>query len=125
MGEGLACAVRCLQRFLTWLLPARLAQKNSSGLLFASGVHPLLPTPPSTAHPTPCYCCCCLQAGARICTALGQDCLPYLQLVMPPLLAAAQLKPDVIVSDSLEGDDDDEEAEEDDGDVSRRRRGPR
>ncbi|KAL4452685.1 hypothetical protein ABPG75_008347 [Micractinium tetrahymenae] len=50
-----------------------------------------------------------LQAGARICKTLGQDFLPYLQLVMPPLLAAAQLKPDVIVRD----EDDDEEDEED------------
>jgi hypothetical protein len=44
--------------------------------------------------------------------------MPYLQLVMPPLLAAAQLKPDVIVRDVAEGDDDEEEEEEDDGDVS-------
>lgn len=37
------------------------------------------------------------QAGARICKTLGQDFLPYMPLVMPPLLAAAQLKPDVVV----------------------------
>ncbi|PSC74524.1 ARM repeat-containing [Micractinium conductrix] len=49
-----------------------------------------------------------LQAGARICKTLGQDFLPYLQLVMPPLLAAAQLKPDVIVRDDDDDDDEDE-----------------
>ncbi|KAL4855412.1 Importin-5 [Chlorella vulgaris] len=53
-----------------------------------------------------------LQAGARICKALGQDFLPYLQLVMPPLLAAAQLKPDVNVID-LEDTDGEEEDDED------------
>lgn len=57
-----------------------------------------------------------LQAGARICKTLGQDFLPYLQLVMPPLLAAAQLKPDVIVSDTADGEEESEE-EDDDGDT--------
>ncbi len=33
------------------------------------------------------------QAGARICKTLGADFLPYLQLVMPPLLAAAKVRP--------------------------------
>ncbi|KAI7835878.1 hypothetical protein COHA_010225 [Chlorella ohadii] len=54
-----------------------------------------------------------LQAGARICKTLGQDFLPYMPLVMPPLLAAAQLKPDVVVSDNLDG----EEEEDDDGET--------
>jgi hypothetical protein len=34
---------------------------------------------------------CVPQAGARICKTLGSDFLPYLQLVMPPLLAAAKV----------------------------------
>ncbi len=53
-----------------------------------------------------------LQAGARLCKCLGEEFLPYLGLVMPPLLAAAQLKPDVHVSDAgsdADEDDDDEE----------------
>ena len=41
-----------------------------------------------------------LQAGARLCKCLGQEFLPYLSTVMPPLLAAAQLKPDVHVTDA-------------------------
>eukprot|EP00887_Chlorella_sp_A99_P003368 scaffold26.g3368.t1 len=52
-----------------------------------------------------------LQAGARICKTLGQDFLPYLQVVMPPLLHSAQLKPDVTVGDAGSSD------EEEDGDV--------
>lgn len=50
-----------------------------------------------------------LQAGARICKVLGQDFLPYMDIVMPPLLEAAQLKPDVNISDvaSDVGDDED------------------
>lgn len=55
-----------------------------------------------------------LQAGARICKTLGQDFLPYLQLVMPPLLAAAQLKPDVIVSDAADEDGGGEEEGDED-----------
>ena len=53
-----------------------------------------------------------LQAGARLCKCLGDEFLPYLGLVMPPLLAAAQLKPDVHItdagSDADEADDDEE-----------------
>ncbi len=53
-----------------------------------------------------------LQAGARLCKCLGEEFLPYLGLVMPPLLAAAQLKPDVHITDAAsdadEADDDDE-----------------
>ncbi len=44
-----------------------------------------------------------LQAAARICTALGQDFVPYLPIVMPPMLQAAGAKPDFKVAD---GDDD-------------------
>lgn len=54
-----------------------------------------------------------LQAGARLCKCLGEEFLPYLGVVMPPLLHAAQLKPDVNVADN---DSDDEE--EDDEEVS-------
>ena len=45
-----------------------------------------------------------LQAGARLCKCLGQEFLPYLGTVMPPLLAAAQLKPDVRVTDADDED---------------------
>jgi hypothetical protein len=38
-----------------------------------------------------------LQAGARLCRALGPEFLPYLDVVMPPLLRAAALEPDVKV----------------------------
>ena len=37
-----------------------------------------------------------LSSWARICQILGQDFLPYLDIVMPPLLASAKLKPEVI-----------------------------
>ncbi|CAO2831880.1 unnamed protein product [Amaranthus hypochondriacus] len=39
-----------------------------------------------------------LQAWARICKCLGQDFLPYMSVVMPPLLHSAQLKPDVTIT---------------------------
>ena len=53
-----------------------------------------------------------LSAGARICKCLGQEFLPYLSIVMPPLLQSAQLKPDVEVranSEESEEDEDDDE----------------
>lgn len=37
------------------------------------------------------------QAGARLCKALGPEFLPYLNIVMPPLLKTAALEPDVKV----------------------------
>ncbi|KAG0205651.1 hypothetical protein BGX28_002767 [Mortierella sp. GBA30] len=40
-----------------------------------------------------------LAAWARVCKVLGQDFVPYLDIVMPPLLASAQLKPDFAVLD--------------------------
>ncbi|KAF9289191.1 hypothetical protein BGZ68_009889 [Mortierella alpina] len=40
-----------------------------------------------------------LAAWARICRVLGQDFVPYLDIVMPPLLVSAQLKPDFAVVD--------------------------
>ena len=38
------------------------------------------------------------QAWARICKCLGQEFLPYMSVVMPPLLHSAQLKPDVTIT---------------------------
>lgn len=54
-----------------------------------------------------------LQAGARLCKCLGEEFIPYLGVVMPPLIRSAQLKPDVNISLS----DSDEEEEEDDDEV--------
>lgn len=54
-----------------------------------------------------------LQAQARLCKCLGSEFLPYMEVVMPPLLATAQLKPDVVVRDA----DDDDGADDDDEDV--------
>ncbi|KAL6519655.1 hypothetical protein OROHE_017345 [Orobanche hederae] len=61
-----------------------------------------------TDDPTTSYM---LQAWARLCKCLGQDFLPYMSVVMPPLLQSAQLKPDVIVTST---DSDDEIDESDD-----------
>lgn len=49
-----------------------------------------------------------LQSWARICRCMGQDFVPYLNYVMPPLLASAKISPDVTITDadneqSLEG----------------------
>ncbi|KAJ6961194.1 importin-5-like [Populus alba x Populus x berolinensis] len=56
-----------------------------------------------------------LQAWARLCKCLGQDFLPYMSVVMPPLLQSAQLKPDVTItsadSDNDIDDTDDESME--------------
>nr|CAD1840413.1 unnamed protein product [Ananas comosus var. bracteatus] len=52
-----------------------------------------------------------LQAWARLCKCLGQDFLPYMSVVMPPLLQSAQLKPDVTIT-SAESDDDIEESDD-------------
>ncbi|KAE8677193.1 Calcium ion binding [Hibiscus syriacus] len=46
-----------------------------------------------------------LQAWARLCKCLGQDFLPYMSVVMPPLLQSAQLKPDVTIT-STDSDND-------------------
>ncbi|KAK9729082.1 importin subunit beta-3 [Basidiobolus ranarum] len=43
-----------------------------------------------------------LAAWARVCKVLGQDFIPYLPVVMPPLLQSAQLKPDFAVLDMEE-----------------------
>ena len=50
-----------------------------------------------------------LQAWTRLCKCLGEEFIPYLEVVMQPLLKSANLKADVIVTDK----DDDEEDEED------------
>uniref|UniRef100_A0ACD5WAS2 Uncharacterized protein n=1 Tax=Avena sativa TaxID=4498 RepID=A0ACD5WAS2_AVESA len=53
-----------------------------------------------------------LQAWARLCKCLGQEFLPYMSVVMPPLLQSAQLKPDVsITSAGDDGESDDEGVE--------------
>lgn len=54
-----------------------------------------------------------LQAGARVCTALGADFIPYLPVVMPHLLQSAKLEPDVVVQDVDEINNVDEGDEED------------
>ncbi|MFS7907565.1 putative TOG domain, importin beta family [Helianthus anomalus] len=60
-----------------------------------------------TDDPTTSYM---LQAWARLCKCLGQDFLPYMSVVMPPLLQSSQLKPDVIITSA----DSDNEIESDD-----------
>lgn len=50
-----------------------------------------------------------LQAGARLCKCLGQEFLPYLDIVMGPLLASAKIEPEVKVRDAEEEDDDEED----------------
>ncbi|KAK9986830.1 hypothetical protein SO802_031781 [Lithocarpus litseifolius] len=52
-----------------------------------------------------------LQAWARLCKCLGQDFLPYMNVVMPPLLQSAQLKPDVTITSADSDDDIDEDDE--------------
>ncbi|XP_047940572.1 importin-5-like [Salvia hispanica] len=61
-----------------------------------------------TDDPTTSYM---LQAWARLCKCLGQDFLPYMGVVMPPLLQSAQLKPDVVITSA---DSDNEIDESDD-----------
>lgn len=52
-----------------------------------------------------------LQAGARLCKCLGEEFLPYLNVVMPPLLRSAQLSADVNVTENDGTDEDDEDDE--------------
>ncbi|KAA8518343.1 hypothetical protein F0562_015774 [Nyssa sinensis] len=61
-----------------------------------------------TDDPTTSYM---LQAWARLCKCLGQDFLPYMNVVMPPLLQSAQLKPDVIIT-SADSDADIDESDD-------------
>eukprot|EP01117_Protostelium_nocturnum_P017390 TRINITY_DN7083_c0_g1_i2.p1 TRINITY_DN7083_c0_g1~~TRINITY_DN7083_c0_g1_i2.p1 ORF type:complete len:1021 (-),score=279.53 TRINITY_DN7083_c0_g1_i2:1847-4909(-) len=51
-----------------------------------------------------------LQSWARICKCMGQDFVPYLQYVMPPLLASASISPEVTV---VENDDSADEVQQD------------
>jgi len=55
-----------------------------------------------------------LQACARICKCLGEHFQPYLPFVIPPLLASAQLDPELHVTDvdDEDGDQEDEEGME-------------
>ncbi|PKA62450.1 hypothetical protein AXF42_Ash009336 [Apostasia shenzhenica] len=53
-----------------------------------------------------------LQAWARLCKCLGQDFLPYMNVVMPPLLNSAQLKPDVTIT-SADTDEDIDDSDDD------------
>ncbi|XP_049403546.1 uncharacterized protein LOC125867161 [Solanum stenotomum] len=62
-----------------------------------------------TDDPTTSYM---LQAWARLCKCLGQDFLPYMSVVMPPLLQSAQLKPDVTIS-SANSDNELDESDDD------------
>ncbi|ONH94220.1 hypothetical protein PRUPE_7G004800 [Prunus persica] len=54
-----------------------------------------------------------LQAWARLCKCLGQDFLPYMNVVMPSLLQSAQLKPDVTITSA----DSDADIDEDDDSI--------
>ncbi|KAI3865039.1 hypothetical protein MKX03_012193 [Papaver bracteatum] len=62
-----------------------------------------------TDDPTTSYM---LQAWARLCKCLGQDFLPYMSVVMPPLLQSAQLKPDLTIT-SADSDDDIDQSDDD------------
>ncbi|KAH1050748.1 hypothetical protein AAZX31_08G112200 [Glycine max] len=61
-----------------------------------------------TDDPTTSYM---LQAWARLCKCLGQDFLPYMEFVMPPLLQSAALKPDVTIT-SADSDNDIEDSDD-------------
>ncbi|PPD66212.1 hypothetical protein GOBAR_DD36911 [Gossypium barbadense] len=61
-----------------------------------------------TDDPTTSYM---LQAWARLCKCLGQDFLPYMTVVIPPLLQSAQLKPDVTIT-SADSDNDIEDSDD-------------
>eukprot|EP00268_Persea_americana_P063804 TRINITY_DN831_c0_g1_i2.p1 TRINITY_DN831_c0_g1~~TRINITY_DN831_c0_g1_i2.p1 ORF type:complete len:1111 (+),score=203.06 TRINITY_DN831_c0_g1_i2:174-3506(+) len=65
-------------------------------------------SPTEADDPTTSYM---LQAWARLCKCLGQDFLPYMSVVMPPLLQSAQLKPDVTIT-SADSDDDIDESDD-------------
>lgn len=53
-----------------------------------------------------------LQAGARLCKCLGEEFVPYLGVVMPPLLTTAEVKPDISVQDDSDSEADEEEDDE-------------
>jgi hypothetical protein len=50
-----------------------------------------------------------LQAWGRIAKCLGQDFIPYLAVVMPPLLKSAEVKPDITITDADDYDEDEDE----------------
>eukprot|EP00961_Rhodomonas_salina_P252408 3411715-Rhodomonas_salina.1 len=51
-----------------------------------------------------------LQAWGRVAKALGQDFIPYLNVVMPPLLKSVSIKADVeVVGEEEDPDDEDED----------------
>ncbi|KAF5839603.1 armadillo-type protein [Dunaliella salina] len=50
-----------------------------------------------------------LQAGARLCKCLGNEFIPYLSIVMPPLIKSATIEPDITIRDAENEDDDDED----------------
>ena len=54
---------------------------------------------PAADEPDDCTPSYLLQGFARLCTVMGEEFVPYLAVVMPPLLAAAAIKPDVRVRD--------------------------
>lgn len=54
-----------------------------------------------------------LSAWARICKVLGSDFLPFMPVVMPPLMVSAKLKPDFAVLDSDEDAENKYSAEDD------------
>ncbi|KAI4345306.1 hypothetical protein L6164_012442 [Bauhinia variegata] len=62
-----------------------------------------------TDDPTTSYM---LQAWARLCKCLGQDFLPYMEFVMPPLIRSASLKPDVTIT-LADSDNDIEDSDDD------------
>ena len=53
-----------------------------------------------------------LQAGARLCKCLGEEFVPYLGVVMPPLLTTAEVKPDILVQEESDSEGDEDEDEE-------------
>ncbi|CAI9299824.1 unnamed protein product [Lactuca saligna] len=53
-----------------------------------------------------------LQAWTRLCKCLGKDFLPYMNVLMPPLLHFIQLKPDVTITSADDSDDDIDESDD-------------
>jgi hypothetical protein len=53
-------------------------------------------TPMEADDPVASYLLC---GWARVCKVIGVDFVPYLNIVMPPLLASAQVKPEFAVID--------------------------
>merc|ERR1712137_431533 len=49
-----------------------------------------------------------MQAYARICRCMKKDFIPYLRVVMPPLLEAASIKPEIEVMSALADEEQDD-----------------